>query len=287
MLFKTLLLALMVQAEPELIDAPFNTLRSTDYGGSFNPDETWLYFSHIPADTGRRQVFRAPVLAYGLGEAEPVFAGGAPVMGSDVHISPDGTRMWFKTRLNTGPLSERNDGNIYVSHRVGETWSTPRPLGPEVNSSGEEFYPVETSSGDLYFSRQDGDGDYDIFIARRTINGFAEAVRLPAPVNSEFIDTDAYIAPDQSYLLFVRMFAPDGLGWSDLYISYPDDDGWTEPRPIGPHYNWAGIDGSPSMGRDGRTMIFTSNRRAASPDERGGTLDLYQVEFDPDAWRED
>ncbi len=51
----------------------------------------------------------------------------------------------------TAARTPRGSYDIYVSHRCGESWSAPRPLGADVNSSGWDFGPRESPDGRFLF----------------------------------------------------------------------------------------------------------------------------------------
>jgi Tol biopolymer transport system component len=54
---------------------------------------------------------------------------------------------------------------------------------------------------------------------------------------------------------------PDGLGLTDLYVSFGNDDGtWTEPRNMGPRVNSPSNEGCPIVSPDGRYLFFNSHR---------------------------
>jgi len=49
-------------------------------------------------------------------------------------------------------------------------------------------------------------------------------------INSEYTELDAFVAPDESYIVFTSN-RPGGLGTGDLYVSRQKDGAWT-PRRI-------------------------------------------------------
>jgi hypothetical protein len=80
--------------------------------------------------------------------------------------------------------------DLYMSEYKDGNWSTPKNLGKEVNSSGNELFPFINRSGTLYFSseRKDGLGGLDIYsIAMKDIDS-SKPLHLEAPINSETDD---------------------------------------------------------------------------------------------------
>jgi hypothetical protein len=53
---------------------------------------------------------------------------------------------------------------------------------------------------------------------------------------------------------------PDGLGGSDLYISYNRDGAWTKPVNLGDKINSRRIEYSPKISPDGKYFFWTSTR---------------------------
>lgn len=267
---------------PEPVAAEWNNADSADYGGTLQPDGAVFYFTHMTAG-GERLVYSARHQDGEFDPAGPVIINGQPLRGSDVQISPDGQGLIFKTRQNLGALEGRADGNIYLAQWTGDGWAEPAPLPDAVNSPQDEFYPVLAASGTLYFSRQDEAGNYDIFSSQWSETGYQQAAPLPANINTSALESDAYIAPDESFMIFVRMGHSNAIGLSDMFIAFRSDAGWTEPVMLPPPLNSEGLDGSPFYDARERRLYFTSTRN--EPEARGGALDIYSAAFNPDDWR--
>ena len=97
-------------------------------------------------------------------------------------FSGDGRSLYF--------ASDRPDGlggmDLYVSRRGPDGWSSPKNLGPEVNSPSNEAFPSIGPHGELYFSsdRDGGLGKLDIYSCRYEYGEFSMPLALPAPMNS-------------------------------------------------------------------------------------------------------
>ncbi|MBF25956.1 MAG: hypothetical protein CMP49_05535 [Flavobacteriales bacterium] len=117
----------------------------------------------------------------------------------DVHgpsISPDEKSLFFAAEIDGG----FGGSDIYVSRydRRKKSWGEPENLGPNVNSEGDEGFPVfSASTNNLYFSSngRPGMGVLDIFKAEYNVNFdgtvvtmFNEAENLQYPVNTCFDD---------------------------------------------------------------------------------------------------
>ncbi|HEY0788732.1 MAG TPA: nuclear transport factor 2 family protein, partial [Thermoanaerobaculia bacterium] len=103
-----------------------------------------------------------------------------------------------------------------------------------------------------------------IYRSRLKDGAYAAPERLPDHVNSGRARYNAFIAPDESYLVYAIHGRPDGLGRSDYYISFRSpDDTWSEPVNLGPKINPAADEEySAYVTRDGRYLFFMSSRTA-------------------------
>jgi hypothetical protein len=132
-----------------------------------------------------------------------------------------------------------------------------------VNSAAGEFYPSLTTDGSLYFTRGMADGRSLVFRSRFVDGSYTEPEQLPAEVNSVDQQFNAFIAPDESYLIFCAAGREDAVGRADYYISFRDqEDHWTGPIPMGERFN--SVDStarSMSLSPDGRFLFFSSNRK--------------------------
>jgi hypothetical protein len=181
-------------------------------------------------------------------------------------ISPDGKQFFF---LSFRPLegSEATDNeDIWVMERTGEGWGEPRNLGPPVNSEEGEFFPSVTNDGTLYFTRRDPDGTEAIFRSRWADGAYLEPQRLPEQVNSGQTRFNAFIAPDESFLIVPVWGRDDSLGGVDYYAVFRSpDDSWSDPVNMGERFNtdqrgeW-----SASLSPDGEYLFFMSSRSTAA-----------------------
>ncbi len=180
-------------------------------------------------------------------------------------IAPDGSRLYFvSNRPGPGRTPDRGDSDIWVMDRLGHAWGDPRPLGPEVNTDGDEWYPSLTRTGTVYFTRTGADRE-SIWRARPDGDGFASAERLPEAINTTPSQFNAFVMPDESALIFGSAPRDGGFGRSDYYISFRSgDDTWSEAVNLGPAVNSAANEYCPYVTPDGRYFIFNSLRTTAA-----------------------
>ncbi|NAS29890.1 hypothetical protein GTQ40_02800 [Flavobacteriaceae bacterium R38] len=270
---------------PSQLDLGNISTTGIEYGGSLSLKTHEIVFTRAADDFSSRNMMLSRFKDGQFSVPQELKIGGMMYKGaSDVQLSNDGEYLYFKMRGHVLNDSLRKDGNIWRSKRNGDSWKKAELLPEIINSKFDEYYPMPTNSGNLYFSRELPDTNYDIYVSKFSNGKYQEAERLPDYINTELLESDAYVSPDESYIIFVRMYAEGDLGISDLYISFNEDGIWGHPinmRSI----NSKGVDGSPFMTSDGNYLIFTSTRDSENPENFDGHLDIYAVKFNKEDWR--
>ncbi|MEI6123171.1 MAG: OmpA family protein [Bacteroidota bacterium] len=134
-------------------------------------------------------------------------------------ISSDGNTLYF--------VSDRPGGyggyDIYASSRDNNgLWGTPKNLGPNINTKGNEKTPfIHTDSQTLYFSSDSPDlqglGGYDIYFSRKQANGsWSKAQNLGYPINSSADDAGFFVSIDGKTGYFSSNKLKGVGGW-DVY----------------------------------------------------------------------
>jgi len=151
-------------------------------------------------------------------------------------LSPEGLRLYFASNrpLNNASTETKDYDIWYVEREIMDAeWSAPINLGPLVNSEHNEFYPSLTRSGNLYFTSDvpGSRGKDDIFFSAFEADEYLPPISMSESVNSEGYEFNAFVSPDESYLLFTGYNRADGLGSGDLYISFRNQQGeWSRRR---------------------------------------------------------
>ncbi|MCT4664600.1 MAG: OmpA family protein [Flavobacteriales bacterium] len=104
-------------------------------------------------------------------------------------ITPDGKRLYFVAKLK----DSYGGTDIYYSEydKRKKKWTTPKNLGPNVNTAFNEAFPTVHIDGTLYFASMGhvGMGGYDMFKSKMDENGnFQKAMNLEYPLNSTYDD---------------------------------------------------------------------------------------------------
>jgi len=203
---------------------------------------------------------------------------------------PLGRKVYFHSGRPTHPNDTLEDDNIWTIEWTGSGWSEPVSLPEPATSEYGEAYPSAAADGTVYFftwNRTGTRGD-DIWVSRCIDGQYQEAKRLPWPVNSDFIEYDPYVAPDESFLIFASS-RPGGYGKTDNYICFRKEDGsWTPPFNLGRPYNSSSFDQCANGTPDGKYFFFLSGRKTdvdkgetglESGQEPAEDSDLYWASF--------
>ena len=225
----------------------------------------------------------------------------APFAGTYSDLEPafsvDGNTMYFSSNRPVSGDAPK-DFDIWKVSRVGSAWGKPENIGSPVNTTADEFYPSITKNGSLYYTAayDGGVGKEDIYVSVLSGNGYQKPVPLDTAVNSRFYEFNAFVAPDERYILFTSYGRKDDAGGGDLYISVKDSAGKWQPAKNLKELNSRQLDYCPYVSPDGKTLFITSERHqlpATFPDTRAtykgvvarllnpanGTGNIYWIDF--------
>ncbi len=133
-------------------------------------------------------------------------------------VSKDGKKLFFVSDMPGG----YGETDIYVVDILSNgTYSTPKNLGPAVNTSKAEFFPFVDSNNVLYFSSfgHKGKGRLDIFKSEFKDNRYQKAENLPAPFNSASDDFAFVINSNTDTGFFTS--TRKGKGDADIFAFKP------------------------------------------------------------------
>jgi Tol biopolymer transport system component len=193
-------------------------------------------------------------------------------------VSPDGKHLYFNASQQTTKETKKTD-RIWIADRYGSEISNWRMMDLTANSDGNAMFPSVAANATVYFSsiRAGGLGRFDIYKSVLGKNGRSQPENLGSAINSEDNEFHAYIAPDESYIIFDSSRA-GGYGRNDLYISYRNQDGgWTTALNMGPSINTESGEQRPFVSPDGKYLFFCSDR--PNPQVRATDKPLTYEEF--------
>jgi Tol biopolymer transport system component len=168
--------------------------------------------------------------------SEPVIA---PFAGNYSDLEPvftaDGSKIFFSSnRPESG--TEPKDFDLWFVEKKNGVWGDPKNIGAAVNTIADEYYPSIANNGNLYFTAayKNAIGKEDIFISRWIDNKYTTPEPLDTAVNSKTYEFNAFVSPDESFIIFTSYGRKDDLGGGDLYMSTKDNNGKWKPAFICP-----------------------------------------------------
>lgn len=246
--------------EPELFAPGFVSTGLDELNSVFSPAGDEFYFA---VDAGPRfvlMVSRRLDAGWSTPEVLPFSRHHSAV---DLALDDSGHRMFFcSNRPRVGGLYPEDDHDIWWTEREPDGgWGEPQRLPDMVNSRQNEFYPSLTDDGSLYFvsARDGGYGGSDVYRSRWVDGAFAAPENLGPVINTPSNEGDAFVAGDESYLVFVSSGHPRAPDEGRLFVSFTTaSGGWTPPVNLGPETDRS--DFCPVVSPDGRYFFFTGTR---------------------------
>lgn len=264
----------ILKNEPEIFLPEKIATGNSERDMTISPSGDELFYTIQDPKTGYSQIAHLRKSEKGMGSPEI-----APFSGkySDMEatFSYDGNKIYFVSNRPLKPNGKIKDYDIWVTERKNGKWGEPVNLGKNVNTDQDEFYPSVAKSGNIYFtaSRKNGIGKEDIFMCRfeqsndksSPIQGkYLEATPIDTNVNSVLYEFNAYVSPDESYIIFTGYGRKDDLGKGDLYMSKKDTSGnWMPAKHLGDKINSTALDYCPFVDFEQKTFYFTSEKSKA------------------------
>lgn len=189
----------------------------------------------------------------------------APFAGRYSDLEPsfttDGKKLFFASnRPLTG--DKIKDFDIwYVEKRDGQ-WGEPKNVGEPVNTSIDEYYPSIAKNGNLYFTatRKNTIGKEDIYLSLFENGKYTDPVSLDSAINSTTYEFNAFVSPDEQFIIFTSYGRKDDKGRGDLYMSIKDEKGKWQPAKNLALLNSDKLDYCPFVSFDKKILFFTSER---------------------------
>lgn len=213
-------------------------------------------------------------------------------------FSADGKKLYFASNRPVQGSTPK-DFDIWVVNRENGQWGEAQNLGSPINTPEDEFYPSIARNGNLYFTAayKTAVGKEDIFISRYEQGKYTQPIPLDTAINSKTYEFNAYVSPDEDYIIFTSYGRKDDKGRGDLYMSIKDATGKWLPAQHLSALNSNRLDYCPYVSPDKKMLFFTSERinipntYVSAPvkiddllktysSSQNGTGDIYWVSFD-------
>jgi Tol biopolymer transport system component len=232
-----------------------------EFGGTLAPDGKTLYFDKtVPAHY--LYVLCESNLVNGKWSKPEVLPFSGLYRDSDPVLSPDGETMFFASDRPVMPkAADERRFQIWQVKKMNRGWSEPTLVPGAINTEGSQVFASVTNDGTMYFTSSRKTGNYDIFRSRLIDGKYQEPEDLGANINGAGIASlEAWIAPDESYLLIGSFGREGGYGNSDLFVSFNENGTWRKPINLGTIVNTSAREYSPRVSADGEWLYFASEK---------------------------
>ena len=160
-----------------------------------------------------------------------------------------------------GDQSQGFQEDFYYSLRDGSRWEVRKNAGPPLNTPDNEGAHSMTADGKTLFftacNRIDGLGMCDIYQSALENGKWTLPRNIGIPVNSGYSEKHPTISADGRSLYFTSN-RPGGLGSFDIWKSVKNGDTWSKPVNLGDSVNTPGLEQSPFIHPDQRSLYFSS-----------------------------
>ncbi|CAM1371728.1 ankyrin repeat domain-containing protein [Tenacibaculum xiamenense] len=250
-------------ANPKMFAPNFISTEEQEFGSIFNKTGTEFYFS---VDVGKRNEIRYSKMQDDGWTKPKTIISHERYSYNDPFLSNDENRLYFISKRPLDGKGDVKDVDIWYVERLDDEWSEPINAGPNINTSGNEYYISFTDNGTMYFAsnghpRKDTSRtDHDIYCANLINNKFQKPILLDSTINTTGYEADVFVAPDESYIIFCST-RDGGFGRGDLYISFKNSNGnWTKAINMGNEINSKYYEYCPFVTKDGKYLFYTSNQ---------------------------
>lgn len=179
-------------------------------------------------------------------------------------ISLDESMIIFTSRRPGGTSDVTDiDGqyfeDIFVSERKSDgTWSTPKSIGPNINTADHEATIGLSADGQTLFIYKGEEGG-SIYMSELVGDEWSVPTALGSDINTEHWETHAALAADNRTLYFTSN-RPGGYGGRDIWLVKRLPNGmWAKAQNAGPVINTKYDEDAPFLHPDGKQLYFSSN----------------------------
>ncbi|CAG0966868.1 MAG: hypothetical protein HND27_04285 [Bacteroidetes bacterium] len=171
--------------------------------------------------------------------------------------------------------TKKDKGDIYMSNLEGDTWSKPKPLDGDINTTfWEGSASISMDEKTIYFAsdRPGGFGKRDLYTATKLPNNKWGNVKNMGPtINTPFNEDAPFIHPDNQTLYFSSE-GHNSMGGYDIFYVINEKSSWGKPTNVGYPVNTIDDDRYYVLSADGKTGYYSSARKGGI-----GGHDIYTV----------
>jgi hypothetical protein len=169
---------------------------------------------------------------------------------------------------------------VFFSEKVGEVWSYPRNIIPELGVD-EDAYPTSLSyDGKKLLIYRSDNFIGDIYESTYSDSTWSKLVKLNANINTKYWESHACFTRNCDTLYFTSN-RKGGYGGLDIYYSVKDaENQWGIPANLGNVINTVYNEETPFITSDGKTLYFSSYGHY----NMGGYDVFYSSRMDDGTW---
>ena len=250
---------------PELYGPGLFSSSAWDFCLALSPDQKLALFCRADDGFTRYDLLETQLGADGHWSppARPRFA--RHWSNADPHLTVDGRTVFFiSNRPLAGGSATRSTHDLWFATRdEGGAWRDAERMPAPVNLPGVDTWgPSVARNGNLYFGaqRSGGKGGADLWVTHRVGGVYQAPENLGDAINTSAHELDAWVARDESYVIFAGLNRADSTGGYDLYVSRKINGTWEPARPL-TVINTTAYEMTPSVSPDGQWLYFSSTRR--------------------------
>ncbi|EKS08196.1 OmpA family protein [Leptospira santarosai] len=193
-----------------------------------------------------------------------------------ISLTDDGNVLYFYSKRENSIYTD-----LYRSTRIeGDKWQPGEEIG-NLNSNFDDQSPfiLNREEGIIFSSNRDGSIEFqlsngkigvsrDLYFSKKVNSSWIKPIALPGTVNTEEIEENPFLFDNRLY--FTRY--PFGqVSEADIFVSIYRNKTWEKATSLPDPINTVYSEIAATIGKDGRTIYFSSNR----PGGFGG-YDLYK-----------
>ncbi len=174
--------------------------------------------------------------------------------------------------------------NIYISKKTPNgKWTKPTSLSKNINTKNNEGTCTLSADGNIIIfsahNRDENNGSCDLYVSYKKGKEWTLPKNLGPNINSKGWQSQPSLSSDGKTLFF-SAHRSGNYGKKDIWKSTLDKNGkWTKSVNLGKRINTKGIEISPFIHPNGKTLFFASDRNPSL-----GGLDLYYSELVNGKW---
>lgn len=230
---------------------------------AITPDGKEIFFTRTIGTSGRFTIFHSKEV-HGKWTKPDVFefCKDARYKYTEPFVSSDDKKLLFVSNKSVADSVASYD--IWISEKdENNNWTQPYNLGEPVNTEQNEFFPTLTANGTIYYNHFDSEAGDEYIYRSKLVNGkYTIPEKLNKKINCGRARFNAFISPDESFIIIPAFGMPDSYGATDYYIVFRDkEDNWSYPINMGNQVNSSnGQEWSASLSPDGNYLFFMSAR---------------------------